>query len=245
VKRSSAAAAAEMEPVLGKAYDPTPDVAMLSHVKPDRWIRHRTIGSTQPEGVTLDVCTLDEDRLIDSVVEDIAAGRVVGWHQGRLENGPRALGNRSILLDPSNLEAAGRLSRHVKARAAFRPYALSVAEEDSQRLFESDGPLPRLSRWMQTTAGVRDEQRPRVAAALHVDGTTRPQVCRSSDNGRFHRLLLAYGRRSGVAALLNTSLNDSGFPLSASPTEALLMFARTDMDVLVVNDTIIRKRVPS
>jgi carbamoyltransferase len=218
---------------------------MLNHVKPDRWIRHRTIGSAQPPGVTLDACTLDEDRLIDTVVEDIAAGRVVGWHQGRFENGPRALGNRSILLDPSNLEAAGRLSRHVKARAPFRPYALSVAEEDAHRLFASDAPLPRLSRWMQMTAGIREEHRPGVAAALHVDGTTRPQVCRSTDNPRFHRLLAAYGRRSGAAALLNTSLNDSGFPLTASPTEALLMFARTDMDVLVVNDTIIRKKYPS
>jgi carbamoyltransferase len=94
---------------------------------------------------------------------------------------------------------------------------------------------------MQLAVPVRSEEKEQVRATLHVDGTTRPQVCFAEDNPRYHALLTAFGRRFGCSVLLNTSFNPSGYPLVASPEEALVMFARTDMDALVVNQTVISK----
>jgi len=182
-----------------------------------------------------------QEELIEDVVGLLAEGKVVGWAQGRAEFGPRALGNRSILADPSRTSVSERLSQKIKHREAFRPYALSVAEEDAQRLFNLPAVIPQPARWMQTVFSVRPEEQQRVRAAIHIDGTTRPQICSLADNPRFHALLLAWGRKSGLAALLNTSLNLSGLPLSATIEDAIVVFMRSDMDALAVNNTIIRR----
>jgi carbamoyltransferase len=134
-----------------------------------------------------------------------------------------------------------RLSRCVKSRARFRPYAFSVTAEDAPRCMELRTPLPAPARWMQMVAKVKGDALEAVRAATHVDGTNRVQVCTREDNPRFHGLLSAFGAASGWGALLNTSFNESGYPIVATPAEALLLFARTDLDTLVLNDSIVRK----
>ena len=236
-------AGSSVHPYLGQHYDEGREADMLAHVNPDHWVRHRSIGRPQATGMRLDVRRSDRfEQIVGGVVDDLQKGKIVGWFQGRFENGPRALGNRSILIDPQSIPVARRLSRAVKARAPYRPYALSMtAETAATVLTEQPGDLPRMARWMQMTWNIRPQVVPQVAAAIHVDGTTRPQVCRQSENPRYHALLTAYGQASGTAALLNTSFNDAGFPIVSSPAEALIMFARTDLDTLVVNDLVVRK----
>jgi carbamoyltransferase len=230
---------AGFSPYLGKAYDEAESVAMLPHLEPRRWQRYRSAGhSTAARRIA--VRRFESDAAAaEAAAERLAAGKLVGWSQGRFENGPRALGNRSILCDPGNLDAARRLSKVVKQRAPFRPYALAVAEEEAGRVLE--GPLTRASRWMQIARRVRPEVRGFVRAAVHVDGTTRPQVVGASDNAAFHALLQAFGRRKGLAALLNTSFNEKGMPIASSPDDALLAFARTDMDALFLGRTLVER----
>lgn len=175
----------------------------------------------------------------------LADGKIVGWVQGRFEAGPRALGNRSILMDPARIDQARRLSTKVKKRAAFRPYACSVAAEEVTKIFsEVKSSGSDAARWMQVSCRVRPEAKAALRAAMHVDGTTRPHVCFEQDNPRMHRLLREFGKRKGRAALLNTSMNERGLPMVGGPLEALLMFVRTDMDMLVINDTVLVKEAP-
>lgn len=177
-----------------------------------------------------------------ATAELLSKGAIVGWVQGRFEAGPRALGNRSILCDPSNLEAARRLSGQVKKRAAFRPYACSVAAHAAGAAFDSRKSVAAAAaRWMQTSALVSESHQARLRAASHVDGTTRPHVCEREQNPAMHHLLLEMEKRNGLAALLNTSFNESGMPIVASPTNALLSFLRTKMDALALNGTLLVK----
>jgi carbamoyltransferase len=231
-----------LTPFLGKRFPHAADAGMLREIDPADWtfyLRPGARATTRSELADMEFEDLDE--LVAAVVRTLEAGGIVGWLQDRFEVGPRALGNRSILADPGNLETVRRLSRCVKGREAFRPYALSVTEEDAPRIFDLGVPVPWPARWMQTVARVRPDALGRVRGAVHVDGTTRPQVCTAGDNPRFHRLLTAFGRVRGLAALLNTSLNERGYPLVASPSEAMLVFARTDMDTLVFNNHLVSK----
>jgi len=224
-----------MSPFLGKAYDPGPELAMLGHLDSGDWPSNNGKGKMSLEARTF-------ARFADlaaEVVDELRQGRIVGWLQGRFENGPRALGNRSILVDPGNIEAARRLSR-AKARAPFRPYALSVTEEDSGRILEIPSKIPQPARWMQMAIKVKTGVQG-VAAGVHADATSRAQVLAQAENPRFHKLISLFGQATGSAALVNTSLNAKGFPIASSPAEALLVFARTEMDSLVLGDVLIRK----
>lgn len=235
--------AGEFSAYLGQAGakegDRDASLEMARHLKPEEWNQYRRKGLKPLNGQLKITKTDDIDSLAQRTAELIAEGKIVGWVQGRFENGPRALGNRSILADPSNLETARRLSRQVKLRAPFRPYAFSITEEDSKRVFDGSASLP--AKWMQVSMSVQEAYRPKLRAALHIDGSTRPQVCTESDNPRFHALLSAYGRKTGLSALLNTSFNEKGLPLVTSYTDALLMFARTDLDVLILDEHIVEK----
>jgi carbamoyltransferase len=169
--------------------------------------------------------------------------QIVGWVQGRSEIGPRALGNRSILIRPDDQALAMRLSKKVKERAALRPYAFSVTEKDALAALAIDPAHVSQNRWMQFACPVAEGAREKLAGAIHIDGTSRPQVCYPEDNPPYHRLLTAFGERSGLAALLNTSFNPSGYPMVQTPVEAMAMFARTEMDALVLNLTVVWKDV--
>jgi carbamoyltransferase len=183
----------------------------------------------------------DQDALCEETAQRLQRGQIVGWYQGRAELGPRALGNRSLLARADADGPALRLSRAVKERATFRPYALSISPDEAERLLDL-GKLPvRATRWMQFAVRVRPEVHDSLRCGLHVNGTTRVQVCQEADNPLFHRLLERYRAISGVGALINTSFNASGYPIVSTPTDALAMFARTDMDALVLNNTLIWK----
>ena len=129
----------------------------------------------------------------------------------------------------------------MKLRQPHRPFALSVTEEDAATVLDLPDDIPQPSRWMQMVLPVLPDARERVRGALHVDGTTRPQVCGESDNRLFHALLRAFGKKAGLSALLNTSLNLTGLPLCAGAPEALVLFWSCDIDTLVINDWIVRK----
>ena len=184
-----------------------------------------------------------DSELIDAVCTRLHAGKAVGWVQGRFESGPRALGNRSILLRPDNPALATDLSVQVKLRASFRPYAISLTDSEAARSLEA-APTALAPRWMQSAVRVKPEAAPELRGGMHVDGTTRAQVVSRGDNPLFYNLLDAYGRLSGRAALINTSFNESGFPIVANATDALVTFARTGLSALAFGRHLVEKEGP-
>ena len=183
----------------------------------------------------------DEQQLVNVTVEDLSNGRIVGWIQGQLEFGPRALGNRSLLIDPANQQTMWRLSNEVKQHAAFRPYALSIQSDVAKQVLDCDYLDQNLLRWMQSVWPVRNEMRENLVTGLHINHTTRPQVCYHDDNPLFWRLLGCFGERNGLPALLNTSFNERGVPIVANALQAIVSFLRTGIDTLVIERAIIRK----
>lgn len=176
----------------------------------------------------------ESGRIEERVAELIAAGAVVGWFQGAMEAGPRALGNRSLLADPRNPGVRDLLNLKVKHREPFRPFAPSVPEEVAAEWFE----LPScrmLNDFMLAACRVRPDRRARIPAVVHEDGTARVQTVREETNPRFHRLLRAFGERTGVPVLLNTSFNDCE-PIVCSPEDAVRTYLKTGIDVLVLGN---------
>jgi carbamoyltransferase len=161
---------------------------------------------------------------------------------GRCELGPRALGHRSILAAPDSAETRDRLNREVKYREEFRPFAPAVPIEVADRFFELPRGGARLCRFMSGVFPVRPEWRPRLAAVTHVDGSARVQAVDPEISPRFHALLLAFGRRTGVPVLLNTSFNLSGEPIVARGVEGYSTFRRSGIDLLVAGGFMVRKR---
>jgi carbamoyltransferase len=185
-----------------------------------------------------DVRTLpDEATLVDWTAERIADGQVVGWFQGRMEWGARALGNRSILADPRRADMRAIINTKIKFREKFRPFAPSVVEEAHGQYFEGSVPDP----FMMQVYPVRADQREAIPAVTHVDGSGRMQTVSQRDNPRYWNLIRAFERRTGVPILLNTSFNENE-PIVLQPAEALDCFLRTRMDVLVLGDHVIVKR---
>jgi carbamoyltransferase len=174
---------------------------------------------------------LDEPTLIARTAEVLDQGKVVGWFQGRMEFGPRALGNRSILADPRRPEMKDVLNARIKHREPFRPFAPSILEEATPQYFEDHYPSP----FMLLNYTVRRERLANIPAPTHVDGTGRLQTVRRDQNRRYHDLIKAFGERTGVPVLLNTSFNENE-PICCTPEEAVNTFTRTKMDVLVLGD---------
>jgi carbamoyltransferase len=166
----------------------------------------------------------------------IADGAVVGWFQGRMEWGPRALGNRSILCDPRRADIKAILNAKVKRRESFRPFAPSVAEEAVGDWFEEEDAVP----FMMQVFQVRAEKRALIPAVTHVDGSARLQTVSRHTNPRYHRLITEFRELTGVPMLLNTSFNENE-PVVCRPQEALDCFLRTKMDVLVLGETMVSR----
>jgi len=179
--------------------------------------------------------------LLERVTEALAAGRIVGWMEGSCEFGPRALGHRSLLAAAESCEMRDRLNRDVKRREEFRPFAPVVPIEWADRFFELPPGGSRLARYMSGVFPVRREWRSRLAAVTHVDGTARVQVLEKEMAPRLHALLEAYGRRTGIPVLLNTSLNAAGEPIVTQALEGYLTFRRCGIDVLVAGSTVVSK----
>src|SRR5450755_2925881 len=188
---------------------------------------------------------LEDSELIDRVADDLAAGRIVGWMDGALEFGPRALGHRSILAAPHKTDMRDRLNRDIKYREQFRPFAPVVPIEAADRYFELPPGGARLARFMSGVFPVRPEWRARLAAITHVDGTARVQTLERGMAPRLYTLLETYGRRSGIPVLLNTSFNLAGEPIVSRAVEGYSTFRRSGIDVLVAGRTRVTKRAPS
>ena len=185
---------------------------------------------------------LPEAAFIDQVADDLAAGRIVGWMDGALELGPRALGHRSILAAPHTAAMRDRLNRDIKYREEFRPFAPVVPIEHADRYFELTDGGTRLARFMSGVFPVRPEWREQLAAITHVDGTARVQALERGMAPRLHALLEAYGKRSGIPVLLNTSFNLAGEPIVNRAVEGYTTFLRSGIDVLAAGNLHMAKR---
>jgi carbamoyltransferase len=174
--------------------------------------------------------------LYQRTVNAIAAGRVVGWFQGRMEWGPRALGNRSILGDPRRSDMKDILNLKIKRRESFRPFAPSVLREHVRDWFELDDDVP----FMMKVFQIREARRPQIPAVTHVDGSGRLQTVYRDTNERYYDLIAAFHQLTGVPMVLNTSFNENE-PVVCQPSEALDCFLRTKMDLLVLGDWMIER----
>jgi carbamoyltransferase len=176
------------------------------------------------------------EELVQETASLIAAGKIVGWFQGRMEWGPRALGNRSIVVDPRNPRMKETLNSRIKRREPFRPFAPSVLLEDTGEYFEKDYPDP----FMLKVYPIRVEKRELLPAVTHVDGTGRLQTVSREENPLYYLLIRAFKDITGVPVVLNTSFNENE-PIVCTPDEALECFLRTRMDVLVMGPFLIER----
>jgi len=236
---SVGAAFAVNHEVLGRPREFVMDHAYWGPSFTPKYIRN-AIEQAKPSDQDVAVHQLDEETLLRTTASYIAAGKIVGWFQGAVEWGPRALGNRSILADPRRPEMKDVLNRRIKHREIFRPFAPSIIEEATAEFFEKTHPSP----FMTFAYSVRPEKRSAIPASTHVDGTARLQTVSRSSNPLYWKLLRAVGDRTGVPAVLNTSFNDNE-PIVCRPEEALDCFRRTQMDVLVMGDLILEKKSPA
>src|SRR5262249_38136418 len=166
----------------------------------------------------------------------IAAGDVVGWFQGRMEFGPRALGNRSIVTDPRRDDMKDVLNARIKHREAFRPFAPSILAERTAEGYEQDYTPP----FMILVYKARADKRERIPAVNHVDDTGRLQTVERAVNPRYYRLIEEFERATGVPVLLNTSFNENE-PIVMTPEHAVETFRKTHMDVLVLGNHLVRR----
>jgi carbamoyltransferase len=180
--------------------------------------------------------TLPDEVLIPRVAAAIREGKIIGWFQGRMEWGPRALGNRSILVDPRRSDMQDILNERIKRRESFRPFAPSILLDRVGEYFEQTYPDP----FMVKVYKVRADKRAEIPAVTHVDGTGRLQTVTRAENRRYHDLIAEFGRLTGVPVLLNTSFNENE-PIVCTPKEALDCFRRTRMDVLVLEGSYLEK----
>ena len=181
---------------------------------------------------------LDEPLLLHKTAEALADGAIVGWFQGRMEFGPRALGNRSILADPRVPDMVSRVNQRIKFRESFRPFAPAVMQKHASDYFELDRPSP----YMLLVASVRIDKRPEIPAVTHVDGSARVQTVCPATNPRFHGLLDEFCRQTGLSVLLNTSFNVRGEPIVESPGQAYECFMRTGIEYLILGNFFLSKR---
>jgi carbamoyltransferase len=192
------------------------------------------------DGLTVE--ELDDTRLIERAADELYADGVVGWMEGACELGPRALGHRSILAAPHSAAMRDRLNRDIKYREEFRPFAPVVPVDVADCYFELPPGGARLGRFMSGVFRVRPQWREKLAAVTHVDGTARVQTLERDMAPRLYTLLEAYGRRSGIPVLLNTSFNVAGEPIVCSAREGYSTFRRCGMDLLIAGPVVVTKR---
>jgi carbamoyltransferase len=179
---------------------------------------------------------MERTPLLDSVAEEIANGNVVGWFQGRMEWGPRALGNRSILAHPGLPDMKDVLNARIKHREWFRPFAPSILAEYQHEYFERDHPSP----FMLHVYKIRPEKRNELCAVNHVDDTGRLQTVSRDENSKYYDLISAFHRKTGIPVVLNTSFNENE-PIVCAPEQAIDCFKRTRMDVLAIGPFLVLK----
>lgn len=177
-----------------------------------------------------------KEEFLNKISDSLAMGNVIGWFQGRAEFGPRALGNRSIIVDPSRPDAKNLLNSKIKRRESFRPFAPSILEEYVSEYFVYTDRTP----FMEKVFPIIEKKRTTIPAVTHVDGTGRLQTVRREDNEKYYDLIDAFRKKTGVPLLLNTSFNENE-PIVNTPEEALDCYLRTQMDILVMEDIVIER----
>jgi carbamoyltransferase len=185
-------------------------------------------------------CGLEYERcgnIADATAELLANGKVVGWFQGRLEGGPRALGSRSILADSRTIEARDRVNQAIKFREYWRPFCPSLAVENIDRFMKQADEAP----YMIMAFDATDESAEKAKAVVHIDGTMRVQTVNAEHNAIYHRLLKAFEKRAGIPIVLNTSFNIKGEAIVCSPRDALRTFWTTGLDALAIGPFLIEK----
>jgi carbamoyltransferase len=223
---------------LGPAFDKAEVEGLIDKYKPKYWLCH------------------DFDELVDMVSEKISEGKVVGWFQGRMEWGPRALGNRSILGDPRSPQMQRVLNLKIKFRESFRPFAPAVLKEDADKYFD----LSEESPYMLIVASVQEQIRNKfsqeqelqgldklkicrsiIPAVTHVDYSARIQTVSAQSNPRFYKLIKSFKHKTGISLLINTSFNVRGEPIVCTPQQAYECFLKTGMDYLVIGEYVFYK----
>ena len=192
------------------------------------------ISCLEKEGVKYEI--VEDDVLFERVSEKLINGGVIGWFQGRAEFGPRALGHRSILVDPRRKDAKDLLNEKIKRRESFRPFAPSILEEYVSEYFVQDDEVP----FMEKVYDIKKEKHSEIPAVTHVDGTGRLQSVNKDISPRYYKLISEFHKKSGVPILLNTSFNENE-PIVNKAEEALDCFLRTKMDMLVMENIIIQR----
>jgi carbamoyltransferase len=195
------------------------------------------LAEAKSDGVPYDTQTCDDmDAVCERAADLLADGHIVGWFQGRMEWGARALGSRSILADPRREDARDLINAKVKYREEFRPFAPSILAEAVDEYFVDAAADP----FMQQVYPIRGEKRAELPAVTHEDGTGRLQAVHQETNGLYHRLISAFAERTGTPVVLNTSFNENE-PIVESPGQALDCFFRTQMDAVVIGQTIVQR----
>jgi len=179
---------------------------------------------------------LREEELIDIVSRLIAAGKIIGWFQGRMEFGPRALGNRSILADARDPEAKKRINQRIKFREIFRPFAPTVLDCKAKDFFNLDRPSP----FMLLVADIKEDKKI-IPSATHVDGTARVQTISRKDNKLYYDLLERFYKITQCPVIINTSFNVRGEPIVCTPQDAYNCFMKTGIDVLAIGKFLVKK----
>jgi carbamoyltransferase len=178
------------------------------------------------------------EKYYEFAVQQLKKGKIIAWHQDRLEFGPRALGNRSIMANPCLPEMKDVLNARVKFREAFRPFAAIVNEEDCGKYFDCGYPDP----YMLKVYNVREEYKKQLPSITHVDGTIRIQTVTEKENPSMRKLLNEFKKETGFSVLINTSFNIKGEPIVCTAYDAVYSFDRCDMDYLVIGNFIVAKK---
>ena len=181
----------------------------------------------------------DYQNLYKTVAQEIQSGKIIAWVQGRAEFGPRALGNRSILANPSLPDMKDKINANVKFREEFRPFAPSILEEKANDYFENYHPTP----YMERVLNIKENKRAELKAVNHVDNTGRLQTVTKADNEHFYNLINEFFKLTNIPVLLNTSFNVMGKPIVNSVNDMAAVFATSGIDILVINDHIFRKTI--
>ena len=208
-------------------------------------MEHAYLGPSYTTEQCVAACEACENKPSWEIVEDaavtgaelLASGNPVAWFQGRMEFGPRALGNRSILGDPSTAAIADRINEQIKYRERWRPFCPSILDTVAAEILQSDHPSP----YMTFTFDVAESWKPRIPEVVHEDGTARAQIVTRDTNPRYYRLIEELEKHTGNAVVLNTSLNRRGEPMVCSPQDALNMFYGSDLEYLIMEDVLVRK----
>ncbi len=200
----------------------------------------KSLLNSQKKRISNENCVIENysnfSEITQKTAAEIAKGKVIGWFQGRMEWGPRALGNRSILCDPRRSDIKDILNSKIKRRESFRPFAPSILREKVSEWFEQDDDVP----FMMQVYQIKKEKREKIPAVTHIDGSGRLQTVDKKTNPRYHNLISEFKNLTGVPMVLNTSFNENE-PVVCKPEEALDTFLRTKMDLLVLENIIIKR----